>query len=128
MMEAETVTETSELFSVMTWLMAKEGSIVRFEVFKAVKIQFEVFWVATLCSNVAKYQRFGGHCCLYLQVVIPRSHVVGYQCFGGPYCLQLHPEDGGNTFLRNIGILTQQYTVSQTRRPRLGFHYRWFII
>jgi len=31
----------------------------------------------------------------------------------------LHPEDGGSTVLRNVGILPQQYTTPQPRRPRL---------
>jgi len=30
-----------------------------------------------------------------------------------------HPENGGSIVLRNVGILPQHYTVSQTRRPRL---------
>jgi hypothetical protein len=33
--------------------------------------------------------------------------------------LFLHPEDGGCMDLRNVGILPQHYTASQTRRPRL---------
>jgi hypothetical protein len=34
----------------------------RFEVFKAVKIQVEVFWVVTPCGVVVRYQRFiDGH-------------------------------------------------------------------
>jgi len=39
----------------------------RFEVFTAVKIQVEIFWVVTQCSVVAGYQRFGGPCCLLPQ-------------------------------------------------------------
>jgi hypothetical protein len=31
----------------------------RFEVFMAVKIHVEVFWVVTPCSVVVRYQRFG---------------------------------------------------------------------
>jgi hypothetical protein len=42
--------------------------ISRCEVFTAVKIHVQVFWVVTLCS------------------------VVGYHCFGGPYCLHLEGE------------------------------------
>jgi hypothetical protein len=38
-----------------------------FEVFSAVKIQVEVFWVVKLCSDVVGYQCFGVSCCLLLQ-------------------------------------------------------------
>jgi hypothetical protein len=38
----------------------------RFEVFTAVKMQVEVFWVVTSRSVVVGYQRFGGPCCLHL--------------------------------------------------------------
>jgi len=34
----------------------------RFEVFTAVKIQVEVFWVVTMCSDTIGYRRFGGLC------------------------------------------------------------------
>jgi hypothetical protein len=33
--------------------------------------------------------------------------------------VSLHLEDGGNTILRNVGILSQHYTASQPRRTRL---------
>jgi len=45
--------------------MFRRASSTRLGVFKVVKIQFEVFWIAT-----------------------PRSVVVGYQRFRGPYRLQ----------------------------------------
>jgi hypothetical protein len=38
------------------------------QVFKAMKIQVQVFWVLTLCSKVVGYQRFGGSCCQHLQL------------------------------------------------------------
>jgi hypothetical protein len=38
----------------------------RFEVFTAVKIQVQVFWVVKPCSVVVGYQRFTGQCCLHL--------------------------------------------------------------
>jgi len=40
---------------------------VRFEVFTAVKIQVEFFWVVMPYSAVVEYQRFRGPCCLHLQ-------------------------------------------------------------
>jgi hypothetical protein len=63
----------------------------RFEVFTAVKIQVEVFWIVTPC-------RF----------------VVGYQHFRGIRRLRLHPEDGDgtlNTTATLLGVTTQK-TVS----------------
>jgi len=40
---------------------------VRFEVFTAVKILVEVFWVLTPCGVAVGYQCFGGPCCLHFQ-------------------------------------------------------------
>jgi hypothetical protein len=68
---------------------------VKFEVFIAVKIQAEVFWVVMLCNVV-----------------------VGYQCFRGPCCLHLH-QYGGSKVIWNIQILPQHYMASQPRRPQL---------
>jgi hypothetical protein len=36
----------------------------RFEVFTAVKIQVQVYWVLTPCSVVVGYRRFGGYWCV----------------------------------------------------------------
>jgi len=38
-----------------------------FELLTVMKIQIEVFWVVTPCSDVVRCQRFGGPCCLHLQ-------------------------------------------------------------
>jgi len=40
----------------------------RFLVFTAVKIHIEVFWILTPRSVVVGYERFGGPCCIHLQV------------------------------------------------------------
>jgi len=37
----------------------------------------------------------------------------------GMMLINLHPEDGGSTDIRNVGILPQQFMASQSRRPRL---------
>jgi hypothetical protein len=42
-------------------------SVEIFEVFTAVKIQVEVFWTMAPCSDMARYQRFRGICCIHLQ-------------------------------------------------------------
>jgi hypothetical protein len=34
-----------------------------FKSLRAMKIQVEVFWVVTPCSDVVGYRRFGGQCC-----------------------------------------------------------------
>jgi hypothetical protein len=49
----------------------------RFDVFTAVKIQVNVFWVVTPYSDVVEHQCFGGPCCLHLQGEMtssPSSH------------------------------------------------------
>jgi len=38
-----------------------------FEIFTAVKIQVEFFWVIMPCSVVVGYQCFRGPCCCHLQ-------------------------------------------------------------
>jgi len=52
--------------------------------------------------------------------VTPCRVAVGYHHFGGLYCLhfQLHPEDGSSNVLRNVGVLPEHYTASQSRKPR----------
>jgi hypothetical protein len=58
------------------WKRSRSISIwceARFEVFTAVKVQVEVFWVVT-----------------------PYSVVIGYHRFRGQCCLHIHPEDGGS--------------------------------
>jgi hypothetical protein len=77
-----------QLLSKSLW----KSSLVRFEVFTAVKIQVEVFWVMTPYSVVSR----------------------------GPLCLHLHPEDGGSKVLRNVDIRPQRYTASQPERPRFN--------
>jgi hypothetical protein len=63
----------------------------RCKVLKAAKMSIVVLWVVTPCS--------------------------GYQRLGGTY--RFHgPEDGGDTFLRNIGNHLQDYTASQPRKPQ----------
>jgi hypothetical protein len=66
-----------------------------FDVFVVMKTQIVVLWAVMQCSDVTRYQLFGGLFCLYLQ---------------GAYIL-----------LRNVGILPHHYTVSlPARRPRLA--------
>jgi hypothetical protein len=60
----------------------------RLEVFMAVKVKVEVFWIM-MSYNV----------------------MVGYHLFRGPCCLHLYPEDAGRKVLQNTGILLQHYVV-----------------
>jgi hypothetical protein len=57
------------------------------------------------------------------RVLTPCSIVVGYHRFGSPFCW-LHPEDGGNMDLRNVGIVPQHY-MAQLRRLRLEYSPPW---
>jgi hypothetical protein len=47
--------------------------------------------------------------------------------FRRPCCFQLQGDDGGSRVLRNIGILPQNYTASQIRRPRIEFNYGLYV-
>jgi hypothetical protein len=63
----------------------REIAYARFEVFMAVKIQDEVFWVVTPCSAMVGYQRFRGPCCVHRP-----DKVISSRLFSS----LLHPEDG----------------------------------
>jgi hypothetical protein len=46
------------------------------EVFTAVKIEVEVFWIVPPCNDMVGYKRFGRPCCLHLhgeKMEAPRS-------------------------------------------------------
>jgi len=70
------------------------------EVFTAIKIQVEVYWVVTPCSVAVGYHRFEGPCCPHFTLSF-----------------------GGSKVLRNDDILPRNYTASECRRPRLVFPY-----
>jgi hypothetical protein len=44
-----------------------DNMVTKFEIFTAVNIKVESFWVVMLCSVVVVYQCFRGPCCLHLQ-------------------------------------------------------------
>jgi len=75
---------------------------VRFEVFKAVKIQVVVFWVVTPCSDV-----------------------LGYRRFGGSYCLQQGPSKRGYPTAWLHDVTTQKTT---TRRTDGAFVVHWNVL
>jgi hypothetical protein len=57
---------TNELFSM--FLEIKRSMMLEtFEFFTAMKIQIEVFWGVTPCSDAVGYRRFGEPCCLHLE-------------------------------------------------------------
>jgi hypothetical protein len=72
--------------SILENLDAKFLSLVGFEVFTAVVLKIIFFWDMTPCSA---------------------------RCFAE---LFYHPEDGGDTFLRNVGYHSTHYTASYPRR------------
>jgi len=86
------------------------------------KMQVEVFWIVKPCNVVVGYQRFGGPCCLHLQVVTTCNVVVGHQRFGGPYCLHLQVEDRGVTVHKTATCEVAIYTVVSTS---LIYFIRW---
>jgi len=69
---------------------------------------FEFFWVVPPCSDVIGYQ------CLRL---------TGERKMG--IATPFQPEDGGNMDLRNVSILPQHYTASQSRRPLYETSSKW---
>jgi hypothetical protein len=56
----------TRLYLFYCFLYRNFAASVRFEVFTAVKIQSDVFWVVTLCGVAVGYKRFGGPSCLHL--------------------------------------------------------------
>jgi len=103
-------------------------------VFTALRIQAELFWIATPCSFAVGHEGFGGPSCLHFRVkwMVPPSFPPPNDCQTTPFlsywlpdteirhalqayiCLfrSLHPEDGDWKVLRNVGILPQNYTES----------------
>jgi hypothetical protein len=88
---------------------------VRFEVFTAVVLKSIIFWDMTPCSTLSFNRRFGGTYRLHLQgrrIVQAACHLLA-RWFAE---LFLDPEDGGDTFLRNVGYNSTDYTASYVRR------------
>jgi hypothetical protein len=58
----------------------------RSEVFTAMKIQIEAFWVVTPCDDVVGYQHFRGPRCLHLEHYTAsqplRSQLERFDCIG----------------------------------------------
>jgi hypothetical protein len=69
--------------------------IVRFEVFTSVTMKNTVFWDVALCSSCVN-RRFGGTFRLRMQTAATCLRWFLERGF-------FYPEDGGDTFLRNIG-------------------------
>jgi hypothetical protein len=49
-----------------SWLWGPTFSLLTYMI-DILTVQFEVLWVVTSCSDVVRYERFGGPCCLHLQ-------------------------------------------------------------
>jgi hypothetical protein len=88
--------------------------LVGFEVFTAVVLKSIFFWDMTPCTPLSGTRRFGGTYPLHLQGrrIVQQSHLLA-RCFAQ---LFYDPEDGGDTFLRNVGYHSTQYTASYPRR------------
>jgi hypothetical protein len=87
-----------------------------FEVFTAVVLKSIFFWDMTPCSLQSCTRRFRGTYRLHLQgrrIVQQTSKQATF----------FDPEDGGDTFLRNVGYNSADYTASYPRR-RYSSNYR----
>jgi hypothetical protein len=78
--------------------------IVRFEVFRVVKVQVEFFWVLTPCRD----EPGGGKFLRNVGILLPHYTA---SC----------PGDGGSGSLRNVGILLHPYTASCPENGGSGF-------
>jgi hypothetical protein len=65
------------------------------------------FWDVAPCSSCESNRRFGGTCRLHLQ-----GRKIRWFIASGFF----YPEDGGDTFLRNIGLIHRSYTAPHPRR------------
>jgi hypothetical protein len=63
----------------------------------------DIFWDMMPCSALKVNRRFGATCLLHLQ--LEALHTAS--SFHG---LFFYPEDSGDIFLRNIGLLSKDYT------------------
>jgi hypothetical protein len=75
----------------------------RFEVFTAVKIQVQVFWVVTPCNDVVGYQRFRNPCCLHLQGMMAKKIV-------------FTPEPNPVVLVQLVGKFERQTSLRKPRR------------
>jgi hypothetical protein len=85
--------------------------VVRFEILTAVTLKSTAFWDVTQCSLVGVYQRYGEMYWFHLQdqrVSQASSRKMPVCLFG----LIFDPEDGGNTFLRNVDKFLPNYMAS----------------
>jgi hypothetical protein len=90
---------------------------VGFEVFTAVVLKSIFFWVMTPCSALSGTRRFGRTYRLHLQgrrIVQQTSEQAGGKQKLARWFAELffNPEDGGDTFLRNVGYHSTHYTAS----------------
>jgi hypothetical protein len=89
-----------------------------FEILTAVTVTSIVFWDVTPCSIVEVYWCFGGALCLHLQGRRVKQAdnkfclILALHTFGIHFDL----EDGGSTFLWNIGTRVPDYTASHSTK------------
>jgi hypothetical protein len=96
--------------------------LVELEVLTAVVMKSSVFWGETPYSLLKVNGSFGRTCRLHLQsrrISLTRNqHDASRTALRAGLLLGLFfdPEDEGNIFLRNVGLLSTDYTISYSRR------------
>jgi hypothetical protein len=114
--------EDSLYFYTEYFKMRSTVKVVGFEVLIAVITKMPFFWDITLCSPLKVNRRFGGKCHLHFQGQRIRNarnqSPMPAKCFHAGFLLGLflYPEDRGDMFLRNVGLLSTDYTALYSRR------------
>jgi hypothetical protein len=77
-----------------------------------------VFWDITPCSPLKVNGQFGGTCHLHLQGlgICQVRNWRGSRWQAEQLGIFINPEDGGDIFLRNVCLLSTDYTASYPRR------------
>jgi hypothetical protein len=96
--------------------VSNNDSYVGFEVFIAVVMKSIIFWDMMPCSLLRCNRRFAGTCRLQLQGRKKKFQLATCLLAGSCWNVFFDPEDGGDTFLRNVGCISTDYMASHPTR------------